>query len=713
MPSMHCDDSNAVGCGFFFTTVHSLQLGSSFRATISEERREAVAVVRAGNAAAARAVRSGSGSLSLSHDSQESLDGLDAGPLQASGSSMQMSSMLADIGTKLQQSLAETTVTFLSCGKQVVSSLQKAFERVLTKQRPAASFTSEAANCGIDRKALKRTLQQSACYLVMMSGYAIGLLLSRLTDLAKGQRPPHRPVLLCVRRAYDETPSRMTVKWLTHEEQAKVRAKQEGTAKILQTNLEVIALMQHVESKQFYSTRMRMPAWLQAMDRTTAEVTLRCQRDVLGMIPNLADFGERAKLHIHIANTDKYSANLKCERNLLRALGISENSANCAMSHYVCDVHKAHTCQSRTLSMVDGHISAIIATALSCAEAGSVRMLRASMARSLQDKLHVCFGPRPENDFNLSYRSAVLDAFLPLHKTRDDETERDLKRQQDRSCWSRRARVVIEFFLHDDLQNHNELWYHTEAWAIEKEHVHKLMVKYLVPILIPGLPPLFSRSRWNGFQDALSFFGLAEACHGLLRSTLLDYLRAKPTETTLPQAPQGPMALDDGGQGLADPLTAEAAEGEDEDAMSVRQQIEAVTGNVDWADLRLRMKVKVSTWLHVPVLPALVVTNHAVAPLSHLFQRMLSTGSTEWEKAQQTRVARGRPRTFQILEAARGVDMKQFRADMSAALHEQLVLIPTASHHRQFQASCFCVCVCWIQFSSLLNFYNHFARLLT
>ena len=59
MPSMHCDDSNAVGCGFFFTTVHSLQLGSSFRATISEERREAVAVVRAGNAAAARAVRSG------------------------------------------------------------------------------------------------------------------------------------------------------------------------------------------------------------------------------------------------------------------------------------------------------------------------------------------------------------------------------------------------------------------------------------------------------------------------------------------------------------------------------------------------------------------------------------------------------------------------------------------------------------------------------
>ena len=580
---------------------------------------------------------------------------------------------LLGIGNSFQRQVASTVWKYQASSKNEQKSVRSDFHRVFTQHRSTGSLTSEAQGSERGRKSLAIRLQEGACFLVVFTGYLIGVLLSTLLRLITLGR--HKAILLCVKRTYDETPSKMTVSWMTYTEQGKFRATEEGTAKVLQTNCNLLVLMQHVPSGAFYTLQMALPCWLQSLDRTTAENTFKSQQRILQLIPGLEDFGALCKFNIQLVATDKYSANLKAERSMCPT-GL--NSAN---SHYTCDVHKTHSCQAKTMSMVEGHVSALIAAALSCAEAGSVRGLQEAMNRVLKEKVHVCFGSPPEDEFTASYRAAVFDAFLPIQQVRDDVDE-DLGKLQSLALQRRRQRAVITFFLHGDLQDHDEIWFRTQVWGLEVEQVLALMRRYLVPLLLPRRPPVFSRTRWDGFDDAVRYYGLVDACHGLLRPTLLDFLAVSPTESALPA---GTAVLQDQGQAPGN----QDQDQDDQEAEQVRKQMDAVSGNVDWTDLKLRMKQKVVAWLGQPVFPILILINIAAGALSHLLRRLLAAGSHKWEDFQRTKVANSEPRTFPVLQAARGVDLDTYRADLNKAFHEQVVLLPRDVHVRQYQVLLF------------------------
>ena len=212
------------------------------------------------------------------------------------------------MGTEFQQRLSQAAWKFRGKSKNIQEAKKSEYHRVFSQHRHAASLSSESGGMQTDRFSLTKALQQGACFLVLFTGYLIGVLLAALTKLVTGGQ--HRAVLLCVKRSYDETPSKLTVSWMTVAENAKIRAKEEGaTAKVLQSNCRVLMLMEHVPSKRYYTLQMAMPCWLQAMDRTTAENTAQSQRAILGLIPGLQDFGDIAKLNIQLVSTDKYSAN--------------------------------------------------------------------------------------------------------------------------------------------------------------------------------------------------------------------------------------------------------------------------------------------------------------------------------------------------------------------------------------------------------------------
>ena len=60
------------------------------------------------------------------------------------------------------------------------------------------------------------------------------------------------------------------------------------------------------------------------------------------------------KFRVDLTCTDRFTANVKAERHTGSAI-------NGVVSPQLCDIHRLAGCQSRVLSMVDGHISGMIA----------------------------------------------------------------------------------------------------------------------------------------------------------------------------------------------------------------------------------------------------------------------------------------------------------------------------------------------------------------
>ncbi|CAE7213542.1 unnamed protein product [Symbiodinium sp. CCMP2592] len=611
---------------------------------LDDDERHQAAVERAAQARAARAGYT------------------EAAPCQDESDGFALASFgLLKLGTDLQQQLAQAAWKLRGAKTATVARFKRMFSELLLHFRPTGSLTSQAAMMQQDRQALHVVMQQAACYLVVFSAFLIGALLATLSKLCAGVNPKtHRVVMLLVRRAYDETPSDISVAWMTHSELGafnKKRSKQEGTAKVLQTRCDVLILMNHVSSATYYSMRIPMPCWLMALEKTNAQTTAKAQRSILDMIPGLQSFGQKAKYNLQLVTTDRCASNLKAER-LLDTGGI-----NGCTTHHFCVVHMTHTCQSKTVQMLDGQVTGMVATALTCMDAGSIRSLRSSMEKVLKDKVHLCFGSRPEDPFANEYRSAVLETFLPLQD--DDGDEHVLGRMQEHYLQRKRSRAIINFFLHGDLQDQDEIWFWSETWGLEQEHVVQLMAKWLIPVLLPKRPPIFSRTRWDGFHDSLLWFGLAQACHGLLRPTLQDFLNVTPT--VLPRA----------------------AEDDRQEVDADEADMEAVTGNIDWKELKVKMRQKVQVWLQQPLFPPVLLMLQALRPMSRFYHRLIYSGGAEWEDIERTKESQGCRRSYAVLEAARESDLNAYRRSVSDTFHEQIVLLPRWCHFRHYQVLLF------------------------
>ncbi|CAE7215305.1 unnamed protein product [Symbiodinium sp. CCMP2592] len=564
----------------------------------------------------------------------------------------------------------ETCVNLASC-----------FKQLFTRPRRVSSVAAEADfGSDVPRQTFTRCLLWGASFLVHFAGYMMGLLLSTLTLICSAASPEYRAVLVTVRRMYDETPSKVATSWMSESEQGRARAREDGgAAKVLQTQMDITVLMQHLPSGKCFSLAVPCQSWLQAIDRTTSETTVAAQTALLQMIPCLDELTEKSKFRIDLTCTDRFAANVKAERHMSSAI-------NGVVSHQLCDIHRLAGCQSRLLGMVDSHITGMIATALACADAGNTRSLRAAMVKVLQDKVRVCYGAPPENPDHVAYRQAVLDAFLPLGRSKQDigdDDDPDALTKKELTLKARKQRAIISYFLHDDLQNTEDICFFTERWGLEVDQVVRVMERFLVPALIPTRPPLFARNRWTGFSAAVCWFGLAECCHSLLSATIREYLSPK-VQAANQQLQHLALTAAHRFQDNATRPDDDRDE-DDEETAEMRRETDALTSNLDWAALKLRMKQKAVTWFQQDILPALVAINIAVGPLQRFFCRTLDKGSVSWEKVQQAKAANDCPRTFAVQEAARGTDLHLYRAETNQAFHERVVPLPSESCLRHVQ----------------------------
>ena len=582
------------------------------------------------------------------------------------------------IGSELQQMLAKAAGVLQHATDKVSENMRQMFHRLFRKQRPVSSFTAEAQSMECDRKQLAAGLQQGACLLVQLNGYLMGSTFCRIAALIEAE--VYKPLLLCLRRKYDETPSKISVNYTRESSGVKQRQKESNaTAKVLQTRCEVSLLLRNVVAGRYVFLEWFVPTRLQAVDRTTAETTRKTQEDLLSSIACLPEVCRLFPTVVHQVCTDRYAANTRAELDMTSE-AVRNNTMPGISSHYYCDVHKLAGVQTKTLRFVSGHVSALIAGALALGESGCLRLLRKALLNVLRAKVKVLFGAPPQDNYTVSYRQAVLDAFLPLPSA-DALPEVKTSRSQKNTLL---RRYIVSFYLNGDLQEHEDVSFWTTDFAQDREQVLAAMDRYLIPALLPSKPPMFFRSKWTGFQGSYEYFGLLDMCHGLLAPTILEYFGTTvPEQVSAPSAEQAGVLADRPVPGEQDRVgEAGAPQREDQDADA---HMDVVTDNVDWKAFNVKMKQRLRIWVQSNPGPILAVVSAAMKPLLGLMQRMLYKGSKAWEKQEQAKAAQGGSRTFPVLDAANLVDLSRFRDEVSAIFHRRIVAMPRAQHFLQRQ----------------------------
>ena len=504
---------------------------------------------------------------------------------------------------------------------------------------------------------------------MQFSGFLIGASLKQLGSfMSQSREDTFQPLLLCVGRKYDETPSKITVSFKTGGQGSK---EENATAKVIQTRCHLSMLLRHGDgpSSKFCFLDCNIPTWLQAVDRTTAETTKAAQKDILNSIAGLQEASSLFRMTVHQVTTDKYAANLKCEQLLGKEMPDS------IISHYTCDVRKLAAVETKTLRFVDGHVSAMIAGALALGEAGTLRSLRESLDAVLADRLKVLFGEPPSDSYTVAYRTAVLNAFLPVPKGAQEEIMRSKVKKR---CFMRRC--LVSFFLNDDLQDDVHVHFWTTQPSASRQQVVKSMSRFLVPALLPSKPPLFFRSKWTGFQGAYQYFGLLALCHNLLKPLILHFfgssMPAAPAATaTAPEASVPPQPLpDEAGtetHGVKAEQGATSHGGEDG-----QKEMDLVSDNIDWRTFNVKMRQKLKIWVTCDPGPQLLIISLSMKPVLNFVHRLLSKGSKEFERTEKAKQAKGLPRTFVVLEACRMLLVPVFIHDfLQGIVHSKVYFV--------------------------------------
>ena len=408
------------------------------------------------------------------------------------------------VGSELQQRLSKAAQFFKDAKNAASQTFQSMFRRLFRKRRNVCNFSAEAEKMQCDRREVSGHLQQGASFLVQFNGYLLGSVLTNLRATAS-----YEPLLLCLGRKYDETPTKIAVSFQMDGSSEK---EQNATAKVIQTRFEVSFLLKHTSSGEYCFMHCFMPAALAAVDRSTAETTKAVQKDVLASIANLEEACKLFPLCIQQVATDKFAANLRAEMLLQAEMDYTTTS------HWTCDVHKLAAVQTQTLNFVSGHISALIAGALALNDSGVLRRLRKALQAVLEDRVHLRFGEAPDDPFLNSYRAAVLDNFLPVPKGTMKEIMRSKHKKRQHM-----QRQIIAFFLNDDWQNDQKVYVWCPRPHVTRQQVLAAMAKFLVPSLLPCKPPMFYRSKWTNFQYAYEWSGLLVLCHSLMKPMLSQF----------------------------------------------------------------------------------------------------------------------------------------------------------------------------------------------
>ena len=552
---------------------------------------------------------------------------------------------------------------------------------LLTRSLPVASAAAAGAMLQRKRGAMRTLPVYAASALVNAASVHV---LSLVNWLHRCQEAgTHRLVAVVKKRRYDETPLRVAV------DVSGERVSGQTTAKVMQSELSVTLLVQDLSrrgSHDFATFHVNLPTWLQALEKTTADITKASQDSLQqALLPELERWSHLFDTSVSLSNTDRFTGNFRAEKAMAR------DAPGWLSNHYGCDVHAAARVVKHQLLPVDGHISGMIAAALAMSEAGSCRVFRGCLESVIADRLVVVVEPPQEELMRRTI--AVLDLFLK------PDAQGSQPYRKERHHQVQKQRAIILFFLNGNINDAARVEHYTQAWDLDKSKVLRAMTKFLVPALIPHKPPLLSRKSWTGADNVFSYFGLLTSCHNLFLPAiqLFTQVQSKP-DPVLPFASEpGQSALPAGVSGapnaLEDVLPSVGQPGPEhhDDAKDDVDWPSSLTGDLDWSAVNRCMRARLARWADYCPGPTLVTMKLATLPAFRLLHRLLWQGSAGFERRQRRKFQRSGSRRYVVQEAARMTLLDDFFNDTWTGFQTRSSAIAEDAMPHELQVLHFCM----------------------
>ncbi len=560
---------------------------------------------------------------------------------------------------------------FLFCGRRPVSTL-----RALVADADEGSRKALAKKAGIDQIRVAACIHEATSHL--WSGFVQHI--QHMLD-----REGYKGLLLIKSRRYDETPYKIRIGTASepsnnssgtsstalvpatdgHQEAPEDRSKQEGVAaKVLQSELYVAALLHHEESKNSLLVSGKVPCPLQCVDRTTAENLLKCQLEHESQVP-LDMLSKSFDFCVCLPCTDRAPENIACEKGMMK---LQERFIK---THTYCTVHKASTCQKQTVSLIKGHQSGLLAVALCMMQAGSRNTLRRLLKELLKERLQIRIG-EPQA---VEYRNAVYDLWLggkdissavPCTSIKDNALKKSYVLRQ-------RQRAILNHYCNGNLQENGVVVFMTKEYTVNlHEHILQAYDTYVIPALLPHKCPYFNPSKFLGIEEALCWVGLLCAHHQLFVPLMQKFCghKAKPLQGLDDLTASNKWAgllgrcAADGPLGQPDDIDWVEPDEPDEETAGPAGQ-----SKLDWHEQCKAKLKKALSWSMAHPGRAVFIMMICLKPLLQLMQSYMHLSSDLWDHEQEAAKAKGKPRSFRVVELLQAKQITRFMEDLSKSCH--------------------------------------------
>ena len=249
-----------------------------------------------------------------------------------------------------------------------------------------------------------------------------------------------------------------------------------------------------------------------------------------------------------------------------------------------------------------------------------------------------------------------------------------------------RQRLVLGRFLNGDLTQphinvHSPYLYRADAAA--RASLLQEIRRWVLPALVPRCCPLFSRSRWNGADDAVQWLGLLAGHHRgvLLRGMIFKFVD-QPAPKPLPMRNVEEDWLLAVASEVAAPVEEDAGEAlpEDEDAGAGGGDPAAMDGGDDVDEFHRRNKQyrrKAAALVARDVFSDVASLGVATRHLQQLRARLFARARVVWRQQKYQEVLQGRPRhrCSKLLEVMESKDTAEFNEALFGSLERPCRLL--------------------------------------
>ena len=389
--------------------------------------------------------------------------------------------------------------------------------------RGYCSFQRDSDALKISRWQLIRCLIRSASVFKNCSSKLLG---NFFAEVKQKISSTHRGLLFIAKFRFDETPSKISVEDLLSSSIPNPLAHHHKTArsskqlcKLLQTEFSVSVVLQANDFKEPMMLSTSVPTLLQVLDRTTGNNIRQALEQSWNAIPELQSCMEGFDFKCLLFNTDEYGA------NDLAQWGMQLTRPGWLRLSTLCDIHKGSTCQGSVFSLAGPSISAVINLALSMTPAGSLGTMQSMLCDILTARFELRVGSPPYRPDADIFRTNLLDLYLSVPSSFALQVGTSISsRQRMKFSEKLKQRKIIEFFLNDDLRDHQRIIHWCKPGQYNSyDEALQIFLKYVVPALLPYNCPVFPRSRWFGADGALDWVGLLAGTHGLLAPLIASW----------------------------------------------------------------------------------------------------------------------------------------------------------------------------------------------